>query len=86
MCIIGLTVLMELPSRPAALEGVATQILPSVLLLFLGLKQLSASRHINKPDLLANTRTLDEDQNGECPKGRVRAYLAFGLKDLHNIS
>ncbi|XP_077401238.1 importin-8 isoform X1 [Vanacampus margaritifer] len=67
MCIIGLTVLMELPSRPAALEGVAAQILPSVLLLFLGLKHLSASHHVNKPDLLANTRALDEDQNEEIP-------------------
>ncbi|XP_077356952.1 importin-8 isoform X2 [Festucalex cinctus] len=67
MCIIGLTVLMELPSRPAALEGVAAQILPSVLLLFLGLKHLSASHHINKPDLLASTRALDQDQNEEIP-------------------
>ncbi|XP_061617784.1 importin-8 isoform X1 [Phyllopteryx taeniolatus] len=67
MCIIGLTVLMELPSRPAALESVASQILPSVLLLFLGLKHLSASRNINKPDLLAHARALDEDQNEEIP-------------------
>uniref|UniRef100_A0A665X634 Importin N-terminal domain-containing protein n=1 Tax=Echeneis naucrates TaxID=173247 RepID=A0A665X634_ECHNA len=53
MCIIGLSVLMELPSRPAVLEGIAGQVIPSVLLLFLGLKHLYASRLINKPDLLA---------------------------------
>ncbi|XP_051911793.1 importin-8 isoform X1 [Hippocampus zosterae] len=95
MCIIGLTVLMELPSRPAALEGVATQILPSVLLLFLGLKHLSASRHINKPDLLANTRTLDEDQNEEIPSDedevnekcsitQQQSSVPMGLEDESN--
>uniref|UniRef100_A0A8C2HYH3 Importin 8 n=1 Tax=Cyprinus carpio TaxID=7962 RepID=A0A8C2HYH3_CYPCA len=51
MCIIGLSVLMELPSRPAVLEEVAGQIVPSILLLFLGLKHIYASRVLNKPDL-----------------------------------
>uniref|UniRef100_A0A8C7GFG5 Importin 8 n=1 Tax=Oncorhynchus kisutch TaxID=8019 RepID=A0A8C7GFG5_ONCKI len=68
MCIIGLSVLMELPSRPVVVEGVAAQIVPSVLLLFLGLKHLYSSRLINKPDLLACTgeynTPLDYD-NGE---------------------
>uniref|UniRef100_A0A4W6EVS1 Importin 8 n=1 Tax=Lates calcarifer TaxID=8187 RepID=A0A4W6EVS1_LATCA len=67
MCIIGLSVLMELPSRPAVLEGVAAQIVPSILLLFLGLKHLYASRLINKPDLLARAGPQDEDQNEEIP-------------------
>ncbi|XP_061663321.1 importin-8 isoform X2 [Syngnathoides biaculeatus] len=67
MCIIGLTLLMELPSRPAALEAVAGQILPSVLLLFLGLKHTPASRHVNKPDPPARARAPDEDQNEEIP-------------------
>uniref|UniRef100_A0A3B4XMZ9 Importin 8 n=1 Tax=Seriola lalandi dorsalis TaxID=1841481 RepID=A0A3B4XMZ9_SERLL len=67
MCIIGLSVLMELPSRPAVLEGIATQIIPSILLLFLGLKHLYASRLINKPDLLARAGPQDEDQNEEIP-------------------
>uniref|UniRef100_A0A673JK36 Importin-8-like n=1 Tax=Sinocyclocheilus rhinocerous TaxID=307959 RepID=A0A673JK36_9TELE len=51
MCIIGLSVLMELPSRPAVLEEVAGQIVPSILLLFLGLKHIYTSRVLNKPDL-----------------------------------
>ncbi|KAI4803046.1 hypothetical protein KUCAC02_006605 [Chaenocephalus aceratus] len=67
MCIVGLSVLMELPRRPPALEGVSAQILPSVLLLFLGLKHLYASRLVNKPDLLANAGAQDEDQNEEIP-------------------
>lgn len=65
MCIIGLSVLMELPSRPAVLEGVAAQIVPSILLLFLGLKHLYASRLVHKQDLLARAGAQDEDQNGE---------------------
>uniref|UniRef100_A0A7N6BF03 Importin N-terminal domain-containing protein n=1 Tax=Anabas testudineus TaxID=64144 RepID=A0A7N6BF03_ANATE len=70
MCIIGLSVLLELPCRPPALEGVATQIVPSILLLFLGLKHHYASRLINKPDLLARTGPQDEDQNGSTDEGR----------------
>ena len=65
MCIIGLSVLMELPNRPAALERVAGQIVPSILLLFLGLKHLYTSRLINKPGLLAGAGAQEEDQNGE---------------------
>uniref|UniRef100_A0A8D3D1C1 Importin N-terminal domain-containing protein n=1 Tax=Scophthalmus maximus TaxID=52904 RepID=A0A8D3D1C1_SCOMX len=72
MCIIGLSVLMELPSRPAVLDGVAAQIVPSILLLFLGLKHLYASRLINKPDLLAHAGPQDEDQNGEKRSGNIR--------------
>lgn len=65
MCIIGLSVLIELPSRPAVLDAVAAQIVPSILLLFLGLKHINASRLINKPELLARAGAQDEDQNGE---------------------
>uniref|UniRef100_A0A3Q1BGK8 Importin N-terminal domain-containing protein n=1 Tax=Amphiprion ocellaris TaxID=80972 RepID=A0A3Q1BGK8_AMPOC len=63
MCIIGLSVLIELPSRPAVLEGVAAQIIPSILLLFLGLKHLYASRLINKPDLLARAGEIPSDED-----------------------
>uniref|UniRef100_A0A8C8EXJ7 Importin N-terminal domain-containing protein n=1 Tax=Oncorhynchus tshawytscha TaxID=74940 RepID=A0A8C8EXJ7_ONCTS len=66
MCIIGLSVLMELPSRPVVVDGIAAQIVPSVLLLFLGLKHLYSSR-LNKPDLLACTGVPEEDQNEEIP-------------------
>lgn len=56
---------MELPGRPPVLDGIATQIVPSILLLFLGLKHLYASRLVNKPDLLAHPGAQDEDQNGK---------------------
>lgn len=77
MCIIGLSVLMELPSRPAVLEGVAAQIVPSILLLFLGLKHLYASRLVNKPDLLARAGAQDEDQNGENGSGKEHTTRTF---------
>lgn len=65
VCIIGLSVLMELPRRPAVLDVVAAQIVPSILLLFLGLKSLYASRRVNKPDLLTRAPEQEEDQNGK---------------------
>uniref|UniRef100_A0A668AMM7 Importin 8 n=1 Tax=Myripristis murdjan TaxID=586833 RepID=A0A668AMM7_9TELE len=76
MCIIGLSVLMELPSRPAVVEGVAAQIVPSILLLFLGLKHLYASRLLNKPDLLGRAGAQDEDQNGERGSGEASSTPA----------
>lgn len=92
MCIIGLSVLMELPSRPAVLEGVAGQIVPSILLLFLGLKHLYASRLANKPDLLARAGTQDEDQNGKkrSEKGQgteiyMSCLMNFGLEKWFGI-
>uniref|UniRef100_A0A8C8EY91 Importin N-terminal domain-containing protein n=1 Tax=Oncorhynchus tshawytscha TaxID=74940 RepID=A0A8C8EY91_ONCTS len=68
MCIIGLSVLMELPSRPVVVDGIAAQIVPSVLLLFLGLKHLYSSR-LNKPDLL---KTGDRGEETEQMRGEWR--------------
>ncbi|XP_073693808.1 importin-8 [Garra rufa] len=67
MCIIGLSVLMELPSRPAVLEEVAGQIVPSILLLFLGLKHIYATRVLNKPEQLARAQGSEEEENEEIP-------------------
>ncbi|XP_066524159.1 importin-8 isoform X2 [Hoplias malabaricus] len=67
MCIIGLSLLMELSSRPAVLEGVASQIIPSILLLFLGLKHIYASRVLKKPEQLCRVQGTDEDENEEIP-------------------
>ncbi|KAL0962618.1 hypothetical protein UPYG_G00342830 [Umbra pygmaea] len=78
MCIIGLSVLLELPSRPAVVERVAAQIVPSILLLFLGLKHLYASRLLNKPDLAAHAGMQEEDQNEEIPSDEDE------VNDKHN--
>ncbi|XP_076861365.1 importin-8 isoform X3 [Brachyhypopomus gauderio] len=67
MCIIGLSVLMELPGRPVVLEQVAAQIIPSILLLFLGLKHIYSSRVLAKPEQLSRTQGTDEDENEEIP-------------------
>ncbi|XP_031754525.1 importin-8 isoform X1 [Xenopus tropicalis] len=44
ICIIGLSILMELPNRPPAVSAVASVLVPSILLLFLGLRQVCATR------------------------------------------
>uniref|UniRef100_A0A674E4T8 Importin 8 n=1 Tax=Salmo trutta TaxID=8032 RepID=A0A674E4T8_SALTR len=67
MCIIGLSVLMELPSRPGVVEGVAAQIVPSVLLLFLGLKHLYSTRDreeipSDEDEVNANRNTMMQQQ------------------------
>uniref|UniRef100_A0AAY4B6W3 Importin N-terminal domain-containing protein n=1 Tax=Denticeps clupeoides TaxID=299321 RepID=A0AAY4B6W3_9TELE len=67
MCIIGLSVLMELSSRPAAVEGVAGQIIPSILLLFLGLKHLYSTRLLHKPDALCRGTCAEDEENEEIP-------------------
>ncbi|CAH2276329.1 importin-8 isoform X1 [Pelobates cultripes] len=44
ICIIGLSILMQLPNRPPSVPAVAPLIIPSILLLFLGLKKVYAVR------------------------------------------
>nr|XP_033806562.1 importin-8 isoform X3 [Geotrypetes seraphini] len=65
MCIMGLSILMELQNRPAAVDAVAALIVPSVLLLFLGLKQLYATRASTKRDHLSKDYKVDPDENEE---------------------
>uniref|UniRef100_A0A4W4EA82 Importin N-terminal domain-containing protein n=1 Tax=Electrophorus electricus TaxID=8005 RepID=A0A4W4EA82_ELEEL len=65
MCIIGLSLLMEASGRPAVVERVAAQIIPSILLLFLGLKHIYASRVLAKPEQLSRAQGADEDEDGK---------------------
>ncbi|KAK1790364.1 hypothetical protein P4O66_014264, partial [Electrophorus voltai] len=67
MCIIGLSLLMEASGRPAVVERVAAQIIPSILLLFLGLKHIYASRVLAKPEQLSRAQGADEDEDEEIP-------------------
>ncbi|XP_066561387.1 importin-8 [Amia ocellicauda] len=73
MCIIGLSVLMELPSRPPAVEAVVAQIVPSILLLFLGLKHVYASRVLAKQDALTRAPPTEEEENEEIPSDEDEA-------------
>uniref|UniRef100_A0A8D2LDR4 Importin 8 n=1 Tax=Varanus komodoensis TaxID=61221 RepID=A0A8D2LDR4_VARKO len=59
MCIIGLSILMGLPNRPPAVDAVAAQIVPSVLLLFLGLKQVCQAK-VEKNDVEDNGINKEE--------------------------
>ena len=64
MCIIGLSILMGLPNRPPAVDAVAAQIVPSVLLLFLGLKQVSATRQHTEHEEHGKAEKNDAEDNG----------------------
>ncbi|XP_075440877.1 importin-8-like isoform X1 [Ascaphus truei] len=67
VCIIGLSNLMELPNRPPSVDAVVSLIVPSILLLFLGLRQVCASRE--QPDQrpsLQDPKT-ETEENEETP-------------------
>lgn len=73
MCVIGLSILMELPNRPAAVNAVASLIVPSILLLFLGLRQVCANRdHPDRRTSSRNTKT-DTEENEEIPSDEEEA-------------
>nr|XP_034367472.1 importin-8 isoform X3 [Arvicanthis niloticus] len=65
MCIIGLSVLLELQNRPPAVDAVAAQILPSILFLFLGLKQVCATRQMMNRENHSKAEKDDVEENEE---------------------
>uniref|UniRef100_UPI00398F7D15 importin-8 isoform X3 n=1 Tax=Pristiophorus japonicus TaxID=55135 RepID=UPI00398F7D15 len=67
VCIIGLSTLMEMQNRPEAVDAVAAQILPSLLLLFLGLKRAYASRAPNDQNENGEEENEDVEENEEIP-------------------
>ncbi|XP_034259500.1 importin-8 isoform X1 [Pantherophis guttatus] len=67
MCIIGLSILMGLPSRPPAVDAVAAQIVPSVLLLFLGLKQMCATQQHKEHEEHGKAEKNDAEDSEEIP-------------------
>nr|XP_060632748.1 importin-8 isoform X2 [Anolis sagrei ordinatus] len=73
MCIIGLSILMGLPNRPPAVDAVAAQIVPSVLLLVLGLKQVCATRQHTEHEERAKAEKNDTEDNEEIPSDEEEA-------------
>lgn len=69
MCIIGLSILLELQNRPPAVDAVVAQIVPSVLFLFLGLKQVCATRQLGSREEDSRAEKADVEENGESPLG-----------------
>lgn len=65
MCIIGLSVLLELQNRPPAVDAVVAQILPSILFLFLGLKQVCATRQMLNQEDRSKIEKADMEENGK---------------------
>ncbi|XP_062837195.1 importin-8 isoform X2 [Anolis carolinensis] len=72
MCIIGLSILIGLPNRPPAVDAVAAQIVPSVLLLVLGLKQVCATRQHTEHEERARAEKNDTEDN-EIPSDEEEA-------------
>ncbi|EGW10837.1 Importin-8 [Cricetulus griseus] len=64
-CIIGLSILLELQHRPPAVDAVAAQILPSILFLFLGLKQVCATRELVNRGDPSKAEKADMEENEE---------------------
>ncbi|XP_051818743.1 importin-8 isoform X2 [Antechinus flavipes] len=67
MCIIGLSILLELQNRPPAVDAVAGQIVPSILFLFLGLKQVCTTRQLTDQRYHSKEEKADVEDNEEIP-------------------
>uniref|UniRef100_A0A8D0N7I7 Caprin family member 2 n=2 Tax=Sus scrofa TaxID=9823 RepID=A0A8D0N7I7_PIG len=65
MCIIGLSILLELQNRPPAVDAVVAQIVPSILFLFLGLKQVCATRQLVNREDRSKVEKTDMEENEE---------------------
>ncbi|KAK2101774.1 Importin-8 [Saguinus oedipus] len=65
MCIIGLSILLELQNRPPAVDAVVGQIVPSILFLFLGLKQVCATRQLVNREDRSKAEKADVEENEE---------------------
>ncbi|XP_012913281.1 importin-8 isoform X4 [Mustela putorius furo] len=65
MCIIGLSILLELQNRPPAVDAVVGQIVPSILFLFLGLKQVCATRQLVNREDRSKVEKADMEENEE---------------------
>uniref|UniRef100_A0A667HZB2 Importin 8 n=1 Tax=Lynx canadensis TaxID=61383 RepID=A0A667HZB2_LYNCA len=65
MCIIGLSILLELQNRPPAVDAVVGQIVPSILFLFLGLKQVCATRQLVNQEDRSKAEKADMEENEE---------------------
>uniref|UniRef100_G3TXK7 Importin 8 n=1 Tax=Loxodonta africana TaxID=9785 RepID=G3TXK7_LOXAF len=64
MCVIGLSILLQLQNRPPAVDAVVGQIVPSILFLFLGLKQVCASRQLLDREDHSKAEKADTEENG----------------------
>lgn len=81
MCVIGLSILMELPNRPAAVSAVASLIVPSILLLFLGLRQVCATRdHLDRRTASRNLKADTEENGRGAATNDTREYASKHVK------
>lgn len=83
MCIIGLSILLELQNRPPAVDAVAAQILPSILFLFLGLKQVCATRQLVSRGDPAKAQKADMEEDEEISSEEEETNVAAQAMQSH---
>ncbi|XP_053777657.1 importin-8 isoform X2 [Desmodus rotundus] len=84
MCIIGLSILLELHSRPPAVDAVGGQIVPSILFLFLGLKQVCATRQLVNREDRSKAEKTDTEENEEISSDEEDANVTAQAMQSNN--
>ncbi|KAF6119171.1 importin 8 [Phyllostomus discolor] len=84
MCIIGLSILLELHSRPPAVDAVGRQIVPSILFLFLGLKQVCATRQLVNREDRSKVEKTDTEENEEISSDEEEANVTAQAMQSNN--
>nr|XP_019592711.1 PREDICTED: importin-8 isoform X2 [Rhinolophus sinicus] len=84
MCIIGLSILLELQNRPPAVDAVVGQIVPSILFLFLGLKQVCATRQLVNREDRSKAEKTDMEENEEISSDEEEANVTAQAMQSNN--
>uniref|UniRef100_UPI000E55A065 importin-8-like n=1 Tax=Urocitellus parryii TaxID=9999 RepID=UPI000E55A065 len=83
MCIIRLSILFELQNRPPAVDAVVGQIVPLILFLFLGLKQVCATRQLVNREDRSKAEKVDIEEDGKVFYGaRIDCDLSIVFFDF----
>ncbi|KAM4838756.1 importin-8-like [Urocitellus parryii] len=84
MCIIGLSILFELQNRPPAVDAVVGQIVPSILFLYLGLKQVCATRQLVNREDRSKAEKVDIEENEEISSDEEDTNVAAQAMQANN--
>ncbi|KAM4839770.1 importin-8-like [Urocitellus parryii] len=84
MCIIGLSILFELQNRPPAVDAVVGQIVPLILFLFLGLKQVCATRQLVNLEDCSKAEKVDIEEDEEISSDEEDKNIAAQAMQTNN--
>lgn len=84
MCLLGLSILLGMPVRPAVVEQMSQEIIGSCILLFEGLQRAYESKAQRENKVSESDDGADENEDGEagffCGKPRICATKIFNLE------